>query len=184
MAKIKGAEPICEAAVAKLKAGMRARVDTINGDYDDGIAIKPPATDTTGGNQLDGSDYYTAFKTSIPFTPSIIVAEGPTTPDPQNEAVHEILTDTKIAVYILEGDADPLRLGKKLQRQARAVWEVLWDDPPQEKLGLVAPFDGQEVFRLEFEGTRPGRAFEPEQIDGYQQFYLIVFNAKQVEPGP
>jgi hypothetical protein len=182
MAKLKLGEVIVDAAVAKLKAGMAARVATINADYNDAAVIAAPKT-TGGSNPLDGSDYFTAAQESFASTPAIFVMEGPATLD-AGESPHEFITVTKLLVFVADQDANRQVLGKKLQRLARAVIEVIWDDAPQEKLTAVAPFANQDAaWRIHLESTTPGRVFEPSEGDELRGFYLIVFSAKQLEPG-
>lgn len=184
MTDFKLGEVIVAAAVAKLKTGMTARVNTINSAYQsvDGVQITRPRKDgESGGNPHDGSDYYTAFKASIPLAPAILVMEGPMS------LVTEyggggFEAETKLEVYVLEEDADTEILGKKLRRQARAVMETIIGDEPREQLTAVAPFAGQQAaFRVHVELTRPGRAFEETGRDDYRQFYRIVFSARSIE---
>lgn len=182
--KLKFGESIVDAAIAKLKAGWATRLATVNSDYAavDQIQISAPRLNGKGGgNQLDGSDFYTAMKQSVPLTPAVFVMEGPM--DTEIEGGGSFVSDTKFGVYILEGDADTQVLGKKLQRQARVAAEVMLYDAPSWAMSGVAPFSGQDIHRVYIESTRPGRAFDPEGVEGYQQFYLITFGAKQTEPG-
>jgi hypothetical protein len=169
--KWKGGEVVVEAAVAKLKTGLGAREATINSDYADGTTIAPPPDDR----------YYTAGKESF-ASPAIFVIEGESLIDPETEAQHSLGVDVRFAVYIADQDADRQTLGKKLQRHARAVTEVIWDDPPMEKLNGVSPFaDRVAAWRVIPIGTTPGAAFQPDQPDAFGAYYIVIFNARTLE---
>jgi hypothetical protein len=169
--KWKGGEVVVEAAVSKLKTGLGAREATINSDYSDDVTIIPPPDDR----------YYTAGKESF-TSPAIFVIEGEALIDPNTEAQHSLELDVRFAVYIADQDADRQKLGKKLQRHARAVTEVIWDDAPQEKLNAVSPFAGQvAAWRVMPIGTTPGAAFQPEQPDAFGAYYVVIFNARTLE---
>jgi hypothetical protein len=168
---IKGGEVLVDALVAKLKAGIPARLNLINAEYDDGLSLDAPKA------------FYTSGLSAIPEAPALIVAEGPMNVDPELETPHGITTDTMLGVYILEQDPDRQLLGKRLQRQARAVQEAAWDDAPQEQLVAVnGPRSGQVcAYKLMVEGTQPGRVFDPDTDDSWRGFYLVTFRATQLE---
>jgi hypothetical protein len=169
--KWKGGEQVVEAAVAKLKSGLGAREATINGDFNDAVTISPP----------DDASYYTAGKESF-VSPAIFVIEAESLIDPNTEAQHSLEIDVRFAIYVADQDADRQHLGKKLQRHARAVTEVIWDDDPKEKLNGVAPFAGQTAaWRVTPIGTTPGAAFQPDQPDAYGAYYIVIFNARTLE---
>jgi hypothetical protein len=170
---IKGGEVLVDAMVAKLRNGLGARIDTINAEYDDGIDLKTPGA----------GDYYTSGLSSILSAPAVIVAEGPMEPASDLEGPHSITTATMLGVYVMEQDTDRQRLGKRLQRLARAVIEVAWDDQPPEQLVAVnGPRPGQTcAYQLMVAGTQPGRVFDPDQDDSWRGFYLITFQATQLE---
>src|SRR5512146_1820652 len=135
---LKLGEPLVEAVKAKLQANMPSRVAAINADA--GIPeIVPPL--------LVPQSYYTSGIESIPDAPALIIAEGPT--EFGEEGPHTLLTQTEIGVWVLEADPDRQTLGKRLQRQTRAVIESLWDSPPLEQLNTTA-------FRLFPSRTQPG----------------------------
>lgn len=164
MANLKLGEQLVELVVAKLKAGMAARITTINAD----ATLQAYAR---GDFQLDtpkASSYYTSGLSTIPEAPAIIVAEAPA--EFGEEGPHSFLTRTQIAVWILEQDPDRQRLGKKLQRQSRAVMETLWDDDPKEAL-----VSGGWAFRIFPTRTQPGRVFEPTEEDSWRALYLVLF---------
>lgn len=154
-----------ELVKAKLIANMPSRVAAINADASlPGISdLAPPA---------DGS-YYTSGLQAIVETPAIIIAEGPAVFG--EEGPHTLLLDPiEIGVWVLESDPDRQVLGKRLQRQSRAVIESLWDTPPLEQLDSKA-------FRIMPYRTQPGRVFEPDQNDAWRGFYLIIFHVSQIE---
>lgn len=159
---LKLGEAIVDAVVTKLKAGYAARVTTINTEFSD-FAITAPGT----------GDYYKAWLEAIPKTPAIVVAEGAS--EFGEEGPHSFITQTIVGVYVLEQDPDLERLGKRLQRQARALLEVLWDDAPQERLDL-AP-----VIRIFPTGTTPGPVFEPQADQTWRSVYLVTFRVTVLE---
>lgn len=167
--RYQGAEVIVDAIVAKLKANMPQRAAAINTERADSILIEPPA---------DG-DYYTAAVRTLGRAPAVLVMEGRTGLRTGAEGPHELMTDTRLAVYVYDEDGDEQRLGRKLQRQASAVVESLWDSDPKEQL---ASADGLVAWRLIPVESTPGAAFEPEG-DGapWRAFYLWVFLASRIE---
>jgi hypothetical protein len=153
-----------EQVKAKLQANMPSRVAAINAD-----ATLPPIDPLLAVP----SDYYTSGFESIPATPAIIIAEGPA--NFAEEGSHTLLLDPlEVGVWVLESDPDRQVLGKRLQRQTRAVIESLWDSVPQEQLSPIA-------FRIFPLRTQPGRVFEPDQVDAWRGFYLTIFNVQQIE---
>jgi hypothetical protein len=152
-----------ELAKAKLQANMPSRVADINAD------ASLPRIDPLLSDQ---HTYYTSGLESIPGTPAIIIAEGPASFG--EEGPHTLTLDLEIGVWVLEADPDRQVLGKRLQRQTRAVIESLWDSQPQEQLDSKA-------FRIMPTRTQPGRVFEPDQVDQWRGFYLTVFNVQQIE---
>jgi hypothetical protein len=153
-----------ELAKAKLQANMPSRVADINAD------ASLPRIDPLLSDQ---HMYYTSGLESIPATPAIIIAEGPASFG--EEGPHTLILDPiELGVWVLEADPDRQVLGKRLQRQTRAVIESLWDSQPQEQLDSKA-------FRIMPMRTQPGRVFEPDQVDAWRGFYLTVFNVQQIE---
>jgi len=149
---------------AKLQANMPSRIAAINTD------ATLPLIDPLLSDQ---HSYYTSGLQSIPATPALIIAEGPASF--AEEGSHTLKLDPiEIGVWILESDPDRQVLGKRLQRQARAVIESLWDSPPQESLDSKA-------YRIFPTRTQPGRTFDVDQNDNYRGFYLTLFNVEQIE---
>jgi hypothetical protein len=167
---LKLGEVLVDALVAKLQSGIKTRIDLINAEYDDFPIYEPKA-------------FYTSGLSAIPDAPAIIVAEGPMQLNPELESPHGFISDTLLAVYALDQDVDRQRLGKRLQRLARAVIETAWDDQPQEQLVAVnGPRPNQVcAYRLMVQGTQPGRVFDPDTDDSWRGFYLVTFRATQLE---
>src|SRR4051812_3873312 len=122
-------EQIVEAVKAKLQANMATKIAAIN--IDSAIPTLPAPLAVP----LDSS-YYTAGLESIPAAPAIIIAEGPS--QFGEAGAHTLTETTEIGVWVLEADADRQILGKRLQRQTRAVIESLYDAPPLEQLNANA----------------------------------------------
>jgi hypothetical protein len=154
-----------ELAKAKLQANLPSRIAAINAD-----PSLPPLDPLLAVPET----YYTSGLQSIPATPAIIVVEGPASF--AEEGPHTLLLDPlELGVWVLEGDPDRQALGKRLQRQTRAVIESLWDSPPLEQLSPAA-------FRIMPQRTQPGRTFDPDQeTDAWRGFYLTIFSVQQIE---
>jgi hypothetical protein len=153
-----------EAVKAKLIANMDSRIAAINTDASI-PTLDPPLVSPLA--------YYTSGIESIPDAPAIIIADGPA--QFGEEGPHTLILDPiEIGVWVLEADPDRQILGKRLQRQTRAVIESLWDSPPQEQLNANA-------FRIFPTRTQPGRVFEPDQVDSWRGFYLTIFAVQQIE---
>jgi len=153
-----------ELVKAKLQANMPTRIAAINTDPSlpviDRLLEVPVA-------------YYTSGLESIPDSPALIIAEGPT--NFTEEGPHTLMLDPiEIGVWVLESDPDRQQLGKRLQRQTRAVIESLWDTAPLEQLDSKA-------FRIFPTRTQPGRVFEPDAADAWRGFYLTIFSVQQIE---
>ena len=167
----KGGEVLVDALVAKLRNGVQTRIDLINTEYGDEITLTPPL------------DFYTSGLSAIPRAPALIVSEGPMQIDPELESPPGFITDTALGVYVLEQDSDRQRLGKRLQRQIRAVIEcAIFDEPTKALVAVNGPRPNQVcAYRLMIQGTQPGRVFDPDTDDSYRGFYLVTFRATQVE---
>lgn len=153
-----------ELVKAKLQANMPSRVADINVD---------PSIPTIDPPLQFPAAYYTSGLQAIAATPAIIVAEGPA--NFGESGPHTLTLDPiEIGVWVLESDPDRQVLGKRLQRQTRAVIESLWDSPPLEQLDSKA-------YRIMPLRTQPGRIFEPDQADAWRGFYLTIFNVIQIE---
>lgn len=164
---LKLGEYVVELVKAKLQANMAARVAAINADGTlPNIGSPLLVPDTTTG-------YYTSGMQAIPAAPAIIIAEGPATFG--ETGPHTLLLDPiEIGVWVLESDPDRQILGKRLQRQTRAVIESLWDTAPLEQLSSNA-------YRIFPTRTQPGRVFDPDQGDAWRGFYLTIFSVQQIE---
>jgi hypothetical protein len=161
---LKLGEYAVEAVKAKLQANMASRVAAINIDTNL-LPLDPPLVEPRA--------YYTSGLESIPDAPALIIAEGPSV---FSEAGPHTLTlePIEIGVWVLEADPDRQLLGKRLQRQTRAVIESLWDSQPQEQLSPNA-------YRIFPTRTQPGRVFEPDQADAWRGFYVTTFSVQQIE---
>lgn len=166
-----GAEALVDAIVLKLKAEMPTRVLAINAEKNDGITVAIP----------DNARYFTSAVSLIPPPgPAVLVMDGPMRLNPGGEGPHSLLTQTQIAVWVMDEDQTEQSLARKLQRLNRAVIESLWDGAPKEAL---AKADGSQLaYSLLPEQTVPGRAFEPEG-GGTQlrAFYLTIFSVIRLE---
>jgi hypothetical protein len=160
--ELKLGETIITAFVAKLVEGMPARIAAINEQYGD-IEIRPPVA------------YFTGRKKDLPETPAVFVMEG------RGQFIdlgaHSMTYQPEILVSVIESDSDMDALSRRLQRQARAILEVLWDDDPKE----AAEFEGGRVTHIRPLRTQPGVVFDPESETKWRGFYTIVFRAKQEE---
>jgi hypothetical protein len=156
-------EQIVEAVKAKLQANMASKIAAINIDS---------AIPTLPSPLLEPTAYYTSGLESIPAAPAVIIAEGPA--QFAEEGPHTLVETTEIGVWVLEADPDRQILGKRLQRQTRAVIESLYDSPPLEQLNVNA-------YRIFPTRTQPGRVFEPDQADAWRGFYLTIFAVEQIE---
>ena len=183
MTTLKLGENLVDAMIAKLKAGLDARIDAINLEKADAITVEKPKK--TGGASLDGSSYYTGGAgPAIPDDgiPAIIVAEG--IAEYQKEGPHAF--DFKPLVFLRVIDQAPEReiLDKKLKRLARCVIETLWDDAPKEALvpagsaATAIPL----AYHLELYQSRPGPVSEPDiEVVHWRSHYDVIFRAVQSE---
>lgn len=167
-----GHDVVVAAVVSKLKAGMPARIAALNQESTSVILATPGDVDyyTSGVSSLD----------ELPRAPAIIVAEG-NTPQREGDGPHSFLEHTDILVYILEQDTDRQVLGTRLQRQARAVQEAIWDDAPTERLpDPNSPTSGADwSLRIFPKGITPGRVFDPDADLYWRAFYLVIFESQQ-----
>lgn len=165
MATLKLDETIIDAVIAKLKAGMGARITTINDAATDGIVLDTPSAD----------DYYPFGFSLLPRAPAIVVTPRPTDDEAEAEGPHSFIYVMELRVVIYDQDTDRGKLGRKLLRLARAVTETLWDDDPKERLTGSA-------FHLKFIRTVPGPSFEPEDENSFwRSTYGVDFRAWQSE---
>ncbi len=172
---LKLAEPLVEGVKAKLIANMAARVSAINGD------TQIPALRQPLKAPKDDSYYTSGLSIMPPEQPSIVVAEGPMSINPDElSGPHELATTTEIRVFILEADPDRQQLGKRLTRQARAVIESVWDADPAERINGL---DGGTLsWRIVPFRTEPGPVYDPDQeVSFFRAWYLVSFLAEQIE---
>lgn len=171
MATLRGAEVTVDAIVHKLRQGMPARVAQINIEKDDGIVITAPANE----------QYYTSGQgDSAVVAPFFVVVEGPSEFD--GEGPHSFIIGGQYLVSIVEEDADRSTLGRKMQRQVRAIIETLWDDDPKEALAHPADPDAPNVaYDLVPVRTFPGPVFDDDTPSTWRGIYRVLFQAKQLE---
>lgn len=147
---------------AKLQAGMPARIATINAEKADSLPMLAPANDS----------YFEGRMEILANVPAIFILEGKGRFT--DEGSHSLIFTTTIRVCIVEGAENGPRLAIRLQRQARAVIEVLYDDQP-----LEATTSSFQVSPL---SILPGRVFEQtDEKDGWRSSYDVHFLVKQVE---
>lgn len=158
-------EQLVAAVVAKLQAGMPARVDTINAEF---AGQATPMTIVAPSNGA----YFTGRMRNLGEVPALYVMEGPA--KFKQEGAHGLISDTDLFVYVFESDQNGPLLAKRLQRQVRAVIETLWDDEPREALTNSA-------WTIQPVRTIPGTVFEPKAEDDWRGFYVVVFRAQQLE---
>lgn len=154
-------EVAVEDVVAKLKEYMPQRTTTINAEKADEIQIVAPAED----------GYFTGRSSDFPVTPAIFVMEGPTRF--RQDGSHGLLSEIQVLVYVFESDQTGPLLARRLQRQARAVVEALFDDLPRERTA--------NGYNLAPTKTIPGSVFQPEADHAWRGFYVIVFTVQQSE---
>lgn len=149
--RFSGPELIVDAAVAKLKQNLQARVQTINAEADDGIVVGLP----------DDGQYFTAAQRSYPPGPSIVVFDGRTGKAAGQEGVHTLMTETLLGVYVIDEDMNEQNLDRKLKRMNAAAVESLLDGAPKEQ--LAHPNTGATVaFRIAFRESQPSPVFHPD----------------------
>lgn len=169
--KFLGAEVIVAAMKAKLQTEMPTRIAAINTEKNDDVTVTVPSNDR----------YFTAaLRTIAPGGPAVLIMDGPMTLERGGEGPHSLLTVTTVAVWVMDEDSDEDRLGRRLQRLARAATESLWDGAPQEAL---ANTDGSQLaYNLRPHSTVPGRPFEPDHGGAnLREFYLSIFSVTRLE---
>ena len=172
---LKLGEVICDAATAKLQAGMSARVARINAQASDFQLDDIP----NDRYHLGGIPH-----AGLPSGPAVIVAEGPMEIAPDTEGPHSFIAQTQLFVIVYADDASRATLDRKLKRYLRAVIETLWDDPPMQKLDGASPngIGTAAVFNLVPLRTRPGPTSEPDtESTAWRSWMGVIFLAEQVE---
>lgn len=162
-------EVIVSAAVAKLQAGWQSRIDAITAEKDDGIVCVAP----------DPAFIFTGRMEQLPGTPAMFVLAGPGTFKEQGS--HSLTSVYELYVHVVEQGQTGPELASRLQRQARAVIEVLYDDDPKESLYVAGSSVIKSAFRIFPVRTIPGAVFQPSGPDGWRGTYVIVFRAEQEE---
>ena len=166
MATLGLGEVVIDGIVAKLKAGIGARITAINTEKNDGITCVAPGT----------TDYYIGGATLIPRAPAIIVAQAPTDGEHEAEGAHSFVWVADFLVAIIDEDHDRGTLARRLLRQARAVVEVVWDDDPKEALASGA------AHHLKFVRDDPGPVQDPaDDQSAWRQMHLVMFRAERFE---
>jgi hypothetical protein len=157
------AEAVIDLVVAKLQAGLAARLATINATDTQGITITTP----------DQHDYYVGGVNDLARCPALIVTVGETLW--AGEGAHSLIGDHEIIVFCIDEDTDRERLTRKLWRMSRAVTEVLWDDTPQEALSTTA-------YMIRPDREEPGPTEQPdEHTANWRSGRAVVFTASQSE---
>lgn len=162
-------EDVLDAAVLKLKAGLTARIATINNDKVDGIEVGTPRDD----------DFYLGGAANVPSgrTPAYIVTDGGTGEQGgfSEEGAHELRYNFMAVVFMLDEDVDRQRLARRLLRLERAVIETIWDDDPSEMLQLPSG----AVVHIWPSRIQPGPVFNPEdEGQPFRQWRAVVFEAQ------
>lgn len=158
-------ETILDAALDKLRNGLGARISQINAEHDD-LQLKTPAT---------ADFYFYGVSGGIPSAPAIVVSPLPSEDEAESEGPHSFIYQMQFVVVIYEEDTDRGLLGRRLQRQARAVLETLWDDEPKERLT-------DSAFHLEFIRDDPGPPADVNnETSMWRGMHIVVFRAKQSE---
>lgn len=166
MATLKLAEPVIDAMIAKLRAGMDARIQQINASAgDDQATINAPGA----------GDYYFGGTSDISQAPAVIVFQLPTDGEHEAEGPHSFVWVAEIGVALVEQDHDRQRLARKLLRLNRAAVETLWDDEPRERLAGSA-------FQIKFVRDDPGPVQEPAaDTSVWRAMHLAIFRVWQSE---
>lgn len=159
-------EVVIDAIVAKLQAGLPARITAINAAATDGLVLSTPAN----------TDYYVGGAVLIPSAPAIIVAQAPTEGEHEGEGWHSFVWVADFVVAVIDEDTDRTRLARRLMRLSRAVAETLWDDDPKEALANGA------AHHLKFVRDDPGPVQDPaNDTSAWRQMHLLLFRAARQE---
>lgn len=165
MTSLRFGEVIVDAMIAKLNAGIQNRCAAINQEKNDNVTIEAPHEIFPFGMP----------NSQLSVAPVYIVTEYGESPVYQEDGPHAFAFTDQLAVMIVEEDTDRERVGRKLLRQARAVIECLWDDPPREALTGSA-------YTLRPFRHIPGPTFEPTaEVSAWRAYYIVVFVAVQQE---
>jgi hypothetical protein len=162
-------EPLIDAAIAKLRQNVPARIAAINGEYADAVVARPPQ---------DG-DYYFGGMSDLARAPAVIVTDGGTGDQDvtAEEGPHSLGASFDLLCFLVEEDTDRQRLARRLLRLERAVIESLWDSDPREQLVVVRQGVERRVY-IRPVRLVPGPVFEPAQGSSmYRQWRAVVFRA-------
>lgn len=158
-------EVIIDAAIAKLNAGIAARIATLNAAKNDSVTLVAPVNIYPFGKPQG----------LLADFPAYVVTVYGESPVYEKEGAHSFIYSEGIAVMVAEQDPDRERLGRKLLRHQRVIIETLWDDAPREALTNSA-------FTLEPVKHIPGPIFEPnDDSPVYEGYFIQVFIARQLE---
>lgn len=152
MATLQLSERVIDAAIAKLKAGMAARVTAINAEFADSYAITVPGT----------NDFYPFGVDLLPRAPAVVVTDGgsPEGPGFHQEGPVSFEYQVLLAVLVWEEATDRETLGRKLLRQHRAVIETLHYDDPAAQLTVTVGATTNRPYIKPFREL-PGDVFQP-----------------------
>lgn len=173
MADLGLGEPIVDAVIAKLQAGVPARIATINAADTNGVTVTAPSDD----------DYYFGGADQIPRAPAYIVTEGRPADGAlyENEGPHSFIYADTIVVAVYDEDVDRQHLARKLLRHKRAIIEAVWDDDPKERL---ADANGNSVaFHIAPITHEPGPVLDPEDTGSqtWRGYHAVVFTTRKAE---
>lgn len=175
MATLQLSERVIDAAITKLKAGLAARITTINAEFADTITLGTPSSD----------DIYFAGVEAVPSgrTPAIIVTDGGTGDNGRfaEEGPHSLQVDLQLVVFMLDEDSLREHLARRLLRLERAVIETLWDDDPKEAIAVTVNAQTNLAF-IHPARAVPGPVFNPEDDRSMlRQFRIVVFDVIKFE---
>lgn len=167
---LQGTEPIAQAIITKLQAGLTARIATINAEFTD-LTITAPTVFYVGG-----------FPNGLaPEQPTIVITELPSDEFGETgaEGPHSFVYTPQIGVFVYELDTDRQNLTRKLWRQSRAVRETIWDDDPPQALDLAG---GSRVYDIRPIRVIPGPVFDVNNDQTlWTALYGVIFRARLLE---
>lgn len=177
MTEFKGlSEVACDAIIAKLQGaapltngGWAARAAAINAADTQGIQIAAPGV----------GDYFVGRVSQIAMTPAVFVLAGPT--EFREQGAHSMTVKMQITIAIIEEAQTGPLLARRLERQARAIIECLYDDAPQEQAYIAGQAVVMGPYRLFPLRVIPGAALQPSGQETWRGMYEIVFTAEQEE---
>lgn len=171
MAELRLDEVVLDAIIAKLQAGWPDRIGQIN-------AEKVP-TDLIACNAPPPEMYFVGRQSQITGAPAVFVLTAGMTF--KEQGAHALISTTEVHVHIIESAQTGPELARRLMRQVRCVIEVLYDDPPQEKLWVAGTTDTLSAFTIRPVRTIPGPVFQPSGPESWRGSIVTVFRAEQEE---